>query len=136
MSRDLLPGYDCPHEAVFLPTTVHTALGSSTQERAICIFEQDTGRPLTRHQGYMEGEFGAVKGYVLTIRSISTVGKCVDHIVVFIEHYSFGYAATITVSVCFLTHSTTDPAIMIFDSGELTTRAILSTILTFGIKIV
>ncbi|KAF8590695.1 amine oxidase catalytic domain-containing protein [Ramaria rubella] len=74
-TRDMLPGYDCPHEAVYLPATVHTVQGSSTRERAICIFEQDTGRPLTRHTGYLEGEFGAVKGFVLTVRTISTVGN-------------------------------------------------------------
>lgn len=73
--RDLLPGYDCPIEAVFLPATTHSNTGSITRDRAICIFEQDTGKPITRHTGFMEGEFGAVKGYVLTIRSISTVGK-------------------------------------------------------------
>jgi len=77
MVRDMLVGYDCPLEAVYLPATTHTVMGTMTRERAICIFEQDTGRPLTRHAGFMEGEFGAVKGYVLTIRSISTVGKCV-----------------------------------------------------------
>lgn len=73
--RDMLPGYDCPHESVYLPTTTHTAVGSITMQRGICIFEQDTGRPLTRHTGLMQGEFGAVKGYVLTIRSITSVGK-------------------------------------------------------------
>jgi primary-amine oxidase len=73
--RDALPGYDCPHEAVYLPATTHSSVGSSTSEHAICIFEHDTGRPLTRHAGDSEGEFGAVKGYVLTVRSISTVGK-------------------------------------------------------------
>jgi primary-amine oxidase len=45
------------------------------RERAICIFESDPGRPITRHTGYKEGEFGSVRGYVLTVRSISTVGK-------------------------------------------------------------
>ncbi|TRM67429.1 copper amine oxidase [Schizophyllum amplum] len=73
--RDMLPGYDCPHEAVFLPATTHSGLGSVRVERAICIFEQDSGKPITRHTGYLAGEFGAVKGYTLTIRSISTVGN-------------------------------------------------------------
>ena len=76
--QDLLPGYDCPHEAVYLPATTHSDVGSFKRERAICIFEHDTGRPLTRHMGFADGEFGAVKGYVLTIRSISTVGKYVS----------------------------------------------------------
>ncbi|CCM06294.1 uncharacterized protein FIBRA_08545 [Fibroporia radiculosa] len=73
--RDMLPGYDCPHEAVFLPATTHSFLGSITRQRAICVFEHDTARPLTRHMGFQHGEFGAVKGYVLVVRSISTVGN-------------------------------------------------------------
>ncbi|KAK0499484.1 copper amine oxidase [Armillaria luteobubalina] len=70
--RDMLPGYDCPHEAVYLPMTTYASTGSVVRKRAVCIFEQDTGRPITRHAGYMQGEFGAVKGYILTVRSIST----------------------------------------------------------------
>lgn len=73
--RDMLPGYDCPHESVYLPMTSYASTGSVVRKRAVCIFEQDTGRPITRHAGYMQGEFGAVKGYILTVRSISTVGK-------------------------------------------------------------
>ena len=73
--RDMLPGYDCPLEAVYLPATTYSGLGLIVRERAICVFEMDTGRPVTRHTGYMEGEFGAVKGHLLTVRSISTVGK-------------------------------------------------------------
>ncbi|KAK0447703.1 copper amine oxidase [Armillaria borealis] len=73
--RDMLPGYDCPHEAVYLPMTTYASTGSVVRKRAVCIFEQDTGRPITRHAGYMQGEFGAVKGYILTVRSIGTVGN-------------------------------------------------------------
>ena len=73
--RDLVPGYDCPHEAVYLPATSYMTYGYITRERAVCVFEQDMGRPLTRHEGRRAEEFGVVKGYVLTIRSISTVGK-------------------------------------------------------------
>ena len=73
--RDLLPGYDCPHEAVYLPATTYSTLGTVVRDRAICIFEQDSGRPISTHSGPMNGEWGSVKGYILTIRSISTVGK-------------------------------------------------------------
>ncbi|EKM58084.1 uncharacterized protein PHACADRAFT_206924 [Phanerochaete carnosa HHB-10118-sp] len=73
--RDMLPGYDCPYEAVYLPATTYTGIGSITRERAICVFEHDTGRPITRHTGFRDGEFGAVRGYILTIRSISTIGN-------------------------------------------------------------
>lgn len=73
--RDMLPGYDCPHEAVYLPATTHNFEGGITRERAICVFEHDSGRPITRHTGYSAGEFGATRGYQLVVRSISTVGK-------------------------------------------------------------
>ena len=74
--RNMIPYYDCPQEATYLPATTYSTLGTVVVEKAICIFEQDTGKPLTRHFGYEEGEFGAVKSYVLTVRSTSTVGKC------------------------------------------------------------
>lgn len=74
-ASSLIPGYDCPHEAVYLPATTHFGETSTTRERAICIFEQDIGRPITRHVGWEDGEFGATRGYVLTVRSVSTVGK-------------------------------------------------------------
>ncbi|TFK81174.1 amine oxidase catalytic domain-containing protein [Polyporus arcularius HHB13444] len=73
--RDMIPGYDCPHEAIYLPATTTNFEGSITRERAICIFEQDTGRPITRHTGYSDGEFGATRGYQLVVRSVSTVGN-------------------------------------------------------------
>ncbi|OSD07848.1 amine oxidase catalytic domain-containing protein [Trametes coccinea BRFM310] len=73
--RDMIPGYDCPHEAVYLPATTHNFEGSVVRSRAICIFEHDAARPITRHTGYSEGEFGATRGYQLVIRSVSTVGN-------------------------------------------------------------
>ncbi|KAG1806446.1 amine oxidase catalytic domain-containing protein [Suillus plorans] len=73
--RDLLPGYDCPDEAIYLPATTFSATGMMSRKRAICIFEQDSGRPISRHLGFERSEFGAVKGYQLVIRSVATVGK-------------------------------------------------------------
>ncbi|KAF4619282.1 hypothetical protein D9613_004722 [Agrocybe pediades] len=73
--KPMLPNYDCPPESVYLPATTYTASGMIHVENAICIFEQDTGKPLTRHFGWQKGEFGAVKSYVLTIRSTTTVGN-------------------------------------------------------------
>ncbi|PPR06108.1 hypothetical protein CVT26_005335 [Gymnopilus dilepis] len=67
--RNMIPHYDCPQESLYLPATTYSMLGSVHVERAICIFEQDSGKPLSRHTGDAEGEFGAVKGYVLTVRS-------------------------------------------------------------------
>lgn len=75
MVRDMIPHYDCPQESVYLPATTFTSQGNLKVRRAVCIFEQDTGKPLSRHTGFLEGEFGAVKSYTLTIRTITTVGK-------------------------------------------------------------
>jgi len=56
--RPLLVGYDCPAHAAYLPATIHEAGGSSTREKAICVFERDTGMALSRHSGWMKNEFG------------------------------------------------------------------------------
>lgn len=76
--KDLLVGYDCPAYAAYLPATVHNAAGSSTRQRAICVFEKSSDMALSRHTGWMKNEFGAVKGYELVVRSISTVGNYVS----------------------------------------------------------
>ena len=72
--KELIVGYDCPAEAVYLPATVHTAEGSSTRLNGICVFERDSHKPLSRHTGWLKDEMGAIKGYELTVRSVSTVG--------------------------------------------------------------
>ncbi|PPQ65732.1 hypothetical protein CVT24_011765 [Panaeolus cyanescens] len=73
--RSMIPHYDCPQDAVYLPATTFSTFGIVEVPRAICVFEQDTGRPLTRHYGFAPGEFGSSKTYVLTIRSTTTVGN-------------------------------------------------------------
>ena len=75
--KDLILQYDCPTEAVYLPATTFSILSNFQRQRAICVFEQDVGKLLSRHYRYDEGETGAVKSYVLTIRCINTVGKWV-----------------------------------------------------------
>ncbi|ORY25514.1 copper amine oxidase [Naematelia encephala] len=72
--REVILGYDCPADAILLNATVHEQ-GSSTRRNAICVFERESGRPLSRHTGWVEGEMGAVKGYELVVRSVSTVGN-------------------------------------------------------------
>ncbi|EAU82653.2 copper amine oxidase [Coprinopsis cinerea okayama7 len=74
-SRELIPGYDCPRGAVYLPMDTYVATGNVHIERAICVFEHDLSIPLTTHIGPVEGESGAVNSYVLVLRSIPTVGK-------------------------------------------------------------
>ncbi|KAI5475104.1 hypothetical protein MNV49_001929 [Pseudohyphozyma bogoriensis] len=92
MVKDLVVGYDCPADALYLPATVHTSMGSSTRLNAVCVFERDTGRPLTRHYGDMEDETGASKTYELVVRSVSTVGNY-DYIF----DYTFGFDGSVEV---------------------------------------
>lgn len=75
LARTLMKGYDCPADAHYLSATVHPALGSVTQPDAICIFERDSGKPISRHWAPGKDEMGATKGYELVVRSIATVGK-------------------------------------------------------------
>lgn len=91
-TRDLIIGYDCPYDALYLPAITHTEIGTLLREHAICVFELDSGKPLSRHTGYMKGEMGvsattsalrssntdifqAIKGYELVVRTISTVAN-------------------------------------------------------------
>jgi hypothetical protein len=74
MVREVILGYDCPADAILLNATVHDQ-GSSTRRNAICVFERESGRPLSRHTGQGRNEMGAVKGYELVVRSVSTVGN-------------------------------------------------------------
>lgn len=74
MVREVMIGYDCPSDATLLDATVHEG-GSSVRPNAICIFESERSMPLSRHVGGDVDETGAVKGYELVVRSISTVGN-------------------------------------------------------------
>ncbi|KAG8218933.1 amine oxidase catalytic domain-containing protein [Butyriboletus roseoflavus] len=79
--RDMLPGYDCPYEAVYLPATTFGLTGILSRDRAICVFEHDSERPLTRHLGYDKDEFGAVKGETLTsIYAAMTIFDYIFHL--------------------------------------------------------
>jgi primary-amine oxidase len=72
--REVILGYDCPHHALLLNATVHE-MGTTTRQNAICVYERQAERPLSRHTGKEHNEMGAVKGYELVVRSISTVGN-------------------------------------------------------------
>ncbi|KAJ6507694.1 amine oxidase catalytic domain-containing protein [Mycena vitilis] len=74
-TRALIAGYDCPYDALFLSGITHSDSGTLLQQDAICVFERDSGKPLSRHTGWMKGEMGAIKGYELVVRTISTVGN-------------------------------------------------------------
>ncbi|TPX12292.1 uncharacterized protein E0L32_006939 [Thyridium curvatum] len=77
----LVEGYDCPFGSTFWNMTYHTGNKTTINQKAICIFEQDSGFPLSRHRyggGSSEYGFehlGSTKGSALTVRSIATVGN-------------------------------------------------------------
>ncbi|KAM0748227.1 amine oxidase catalytic domain-containing protein [Meredithblackwellia eburnea MCA 4105] len=75
MVKELMVGYDCPTDSLYLPVTVHTSMGSVSRNRAVCVFERESGRPLSRHFGEAKDEMGATKGFEFVVRSISTVGN-------------------------------------------------------------
>ena len=70
---ELVPGYDCPAYADFLPFTHHTAGKSSTMKNAICIFEFTDHAPLSRHTS--EFYTTVSKNTYLIVRTVSTVGN-------------------------------------------------------------
>lgn len=74
MVREVILGYDCPSHATLLNATVHE-MGSTTRRNAICLYEREAERPLSRHTGKGKDEMGAVKGYELVVRSVSSVGN-------------------------------------------------------------
>ncbi|KAI1462708.1 copper amine oxidase [Annulohypoxylon moriforme] len=86
LGADLFPlveGFDCPFGSTFWNVTIHNGNSTTTNPNAICIFESDAGFPLSRHRGgdfdtsnpYGFTNLGVVKGSLLTLRSISTVGN-------------------------------------------------------------
>ncbi|ORX38990.1 copper amine oxidase [Kockovaella imperatae] len=91
--RDVILGYDCPHDALLLSATTHER-GTAVQRQGICVFERESGRPLSRHTGRAKNEMGAVKGYELVVRSVSSVGNY-DYIF----DYTFQLDGTIEIRV-------------------------------------
>lgn len=70
---ELVPGYDCPTYADFLPITYHGRGESVTRNNAICIFEFTDHAPLSRHTS--EFYTTVSKNTYLIVRAVSTVGN-------------------------------------------------------------
>ena len=89
-SKSLIPGSDCPDDATFLNVSfLGEASGEATTlERAMCVFEQNTGVPLRRHLSYAREQgafYGGMSDSVLVFRSILTVVNY-DYVIDFIFH--------------------------------------------------
>lgn len=70
---ELVPGYDCPAYADFLPLTYHSGGESFTTKNAICIFEFADHAPLSRHTSQFYTTIS--KNTFLIVRAVSTVGN-------------------------------------------------------------
>ncbi|KAF2497656.1 primary-amine oxidase [Lophium mytilinum] len=77
----LVEGFDCPFGSTLWNVTYHEANTTVVNPEAICIFEADSGFPLSRHRtGGGDSEYGfqnlgTVKGAQLTVRAVATVGN-------------------------------------------------------------
>ncbi|KAK0190361.1 copper amine oxidase [Armillaria mellea] len=97
--RDMLPGYDCPHEAVYLPMTTYASTGSVVRKRAFMIiwwfdymFQLDgTIEVRISASGYLQGGYWEPKqnGYGGRIRE-TTMGNLHDHVINFKVDFDIG----------------------------------------------
>ena len=103
----LLEGFDCPFGSTFWNISFHEGNQTVTHPKAICIFEQDPGYPLSRHRSQERprpssenteatgfDNLGVVKNAELNFRYIATVGNY-DYLF----NYAFGLDGSLEVSV-------------------------------------
>ncbi|KAJ9138446.1 Amine oxidase [Pleurostoma richardsiae] len=100
----LVEGFDCPFGSTFWNMTFHEGNRTVVHPRAICLFEQDPGHPLSRHRAAERTSvesgawgfenLGVVKNAELNVRFIATVGNY-DYIF----NYAFGLDGSLEISV-------------------------------------
>lgn len=73
-SFNLVPGFDCPTYAHYLPATWHADELSKTHPMSICLFETDMGYLMQRHSS--SDYVSATKNIAFVVRSVATVGNC------------------------------------------------------------
>jgi len=77
LASPLTAGIDCPVTAKFLNAVIQDDTGKpAIQERAVCVFERNSGDPLWRHFEYLTGGVHSGRGQIdLVVRSIATIGN-------------------------------------------------------------
>ena len=98
----LVEGFDCPFGSTFWDLSFFDKNTTVTHRDAICIFEHDSGHPLSRHRAgdlahdnaWGFENLGVVKGSALSVRFIATVGNY-DYIFT----YDFSQDGSISVTV-------------------------------------
>ena len=75
-SARLVPGSDCPREALYLSPVLPSALGTAdTLPDRICIFERAQGEPSWRHFDFVSEALDSRPEVDLVVRYIATVGN-------------------------------------------------------------
>lgn len=76
LASSLRPGQDCPRHAIYINTIVPSDSGRVfSVERAICIFERNTGDPAWRHGENAGRNVEARAAVELVVRMIPTIGN-------------------------------------------------------------
>jgi primary-amine oxidase len=70
---ELVPGYDCPAYATFLPTEYHVEDVTIARKNSICIFEYTSDYALQRHTS--ADQVSISRNTYLIVRFVSTVGN-------------------------------------------------------------
>ncbi len=74
LASSLTPGIDCPADALFIDEMIASPTGTPIlRERAVCIFEHQTGRPGWRHAEAYNGAYSGIAGKELVVRSIPSI---------------------------------------------------------------
>ena len=72
----LVPGSDCPADALYLPVVMGNAAGGAdTLEDRICVFERALAQPVWRHFDIMTQALESRPATELVVRAIATVGN-------------------------------------------------------------
>ncbi|RFU26755.1 hypothetical protein B7463_g9580, partial [Scytalidium lignicola] len=70
---ELVPGYDCPAYATYLPVTFNKDGSSVSYKNSICIFEYTADHPIQRHTS--DFQVSISRNTYLVVRYVSTVGN-------------------------------------------------------------
>ncbi|ESO94444.1 hypothetical protein LOTGIDRAFT_118163 [Lottia gigantea] len=89
-AKSLIPGTDCPETATFISSSFMAEKSSEpyTTERAICLFELNSGTPLRRHLAYTAKDDGFYDGMAdssLVLRTVFAISNH-DYIIDYIFH--------------------------------------------------
>ncbi|KIW08636.1 uncharacterized protein PV09_00592 [Verruconis gallopava] len=72
-SYELVPGYDCPAYATFLPMSFHQGEQTIVRKNSLCVFEWTASDPIQRHTS--QTHVTVSRNNYLIVRHVATVGN-------------------------------------------------------------